>query len=230
MNVVHLEHHFPLESAVAKTLADYVEYGSSLAGASTADVVNVIREQWAFPDLPHLQTLTDAICDKSLVCTSQYENDFFFTFHDDGGFPLSLPMRDSPPVPFLADVKAPGFSDFMCRFGGLIDGHLPPGACVLSPESSAVVEQETEDFTPDFMWGEVGLWEGARTFWHSGSGNLLLIHQSGQLGRWFHEIGWSHDDEIAVNSIDMSFPELIQDFAKYLSTPFDDRDMYSIWT
>ena len=188
MSVAHFEHQFPLEPAVAEDVAAYVDYGSSIANASSADVTRLIRERWAFPDLPHLQSLTNAICGKSLTCLTQYDNDYLFTFHDSGGFPLLLPMQHSAPAQFLDDLHTDGFSEFMCRFGGLVDGHLPPGACVIRPETSSVVEQETDDFIPDFTWGEVGLWHGSRTFFHSGSGNFLVIHQSGQLSRWFHEI------------------------------------------
>ena len=230
MSVVHLEHQFPLEPAVAKDVAAFVDYGASIGNATSAEVTDLIRERWAFPDFPRLQCLTDTVCEKSLACLTQYEDDYLFTFHDSDGFPLSLPIKNGEPAPFLDGIHTDGFSDFMCKFGGLVDGHLPPGACVLPPNGSSVVEQETDDYIPDFTWGEVGLWHGARTFFHSCSGNVLIIHPSGQLGRWFHEIGWGHDDEIAVHAVEMSFPELVEDFAKDLSTLLDDRDMYSVWT
>src|SRR5262249_28999351 len=89
------------------------------------------------------------------------------------------------------------------------------GGCFWRPSESVIVR--ADDPTND--WGMLGEWEGSVTFYHGASGDQILIHPGGDVGKWSHEIGWESSDQPSVERLGTSFHELIEHFPDYLSLP-----------
>jgi hypothetical protein len=215
-----LQHDLPAPRDVVEAMKERSSPLAALASCTRDVILGELRQQLRFENLPHLARVANAILELPLSCLSVHGDAYWLTFNR-SGFPISLPGRNE--IPQWLDKAFPigtvnGLEEFLRYFGGMVDGYLPPLGFFWFPSEAFLVS--ADDSSSD--WGLVGEWQGALAFYHTGTGNQIVIHQDGCPGKWSREVGWTIPDENPFTKLPYSFPALIDHFAEQLLLPLED--------
>jgi hypothetical protein len=137
-----------------------------------------------------------------------------------GGTPLYIAeFRNEPPTENL-DFPIhhfPELKEFLTFFGGMLDfGRFA------TPAELLVMRREEGGIG----WGSVGQWDGSLIIYQLVSGDALVIHPDGSVGKWLHEyafmsLEWLENEglEEAVLDLKLDFTQLLGTYLEYCQLP-----------
>lgn len=216
------EYEFPAPNDVVHEMRSQSNALLDLACLPSNEILTRLEKEWHFESTPHLTNLAHMILDLPLSCLSVHGEQYWLTFNR-SGYPLSIAGANVIPESLFRTFPIScvhGLREFLTHFGGMADGFLPPGGFFWPPSQLVLVS----DDDPRYVWGMVGDWAGSLAFYHGPSGDQIVIHPDGYLGKWSHDIAWERTscDKTPFVRLDYSFPESIDEFVNYLQISMDD--------
>lgn len=215
------EHKFPLSREVLDVVDRQNDPLGGIVSHDKDPTLTNLRSILQFTELPHIQKVANLILNSSLGGLTMYRQ-LEPEIEDSCAFWLSFtlgkkalyiqgPQRfDTEGLTRFPFHKVPGLREFQETFGGLVLGTIPPGACFYNTTEMELISGSN----PLDTWGNTEGWDGSLQWYHSCSGNLIVVRPDGAFGAWDHEL--AADEESPFWRLDYDFPAIIDQLCDFI--------------
>lgn len=187
-----------------------------VGGLQHHEIVTLLRKRWSSFQVPYLQSLSDAILSRELVCLSIDSHGNQWLSFEDATSSLHVAPQAKLPTELRSQFpfhQIAGLADFLENFGGLADGSLPPCPWFTPVEDCRVVASDCDSYD----WGMIGDWAGSLTLYNTCGGNFIVVSPNNVCALWDHDIGWECRNDNPFENLGWTMSDLVEEFIKYLS-------------